>query len=124
MTTQQQLASASELATKNRVRFPNENEDYRRARDALLAEEIELRRHIERVAEQRRALPPGGVVSKDYHFQNTAACSHSLHCRSPESAFVCGRIPFLHDTSQAAASEFFNKIGPDRTLTVTFQKDE
>ena len=38
------------------------------ARNALLAEEIELRRHIERVAEQRRALPPGGKVSKDYRF--------------------------------------------------------
>jgi predicted dithiol-disulfide oxidoreductase (DUF899 family) len=36
------------------------------ARDALLAEEIELRRHIERVAKQRRALPPGGKVAKKY----------------------------------------------------------
>ncbi|MBC7917739.1 MAG: DUF899 family protein, partial [Rhodoferax sp.] len=32
----------------------------------LLAEEIELRRHIERVAEQRRALPPGGTVPQNY----------------------------------------------------------
>ena len=38
------------------------------ARTALLAEEIELRRHIERVAEQRRALPPGGLVPEDYRF--------------------------------------------------------
>jgi predicted dithiol-disulfide oxidoreductase (DUF899 family) len=44
-------------------------DEYRRARDALLAEEIELRRHIERVAAQRRALPPGGVVPKDYRFE-------------------------------------------------------
>jgi predicted dithiol-disulfide oxidoreductase (DUF899 family) len=36
----------------------------------LLAEEIELRRHIERVAEQRRALPPGGKVPKNYTFQS------------------------------------------------------
>jgi predicted dithiol-disulfide oxidoreductase (DUF899 family) len=68
MATQQQLKPASELATKNGVHFPNESEEYRRARDALLAEEIELRRHIERVAAQRRALPPGGIVSKDYRF--------------------------------------------------------
>jgi hypothetical protein len=34
-----------------------------------LAEEIELRRHIERVAAQRRALPPGGEVTGDYRFQ-------------------------------------------------------
>jgi predicted dithiol-disulfide oxidoreductase (DUF899 family) len=63
-----QLAPAAELAKKNGVRFPNESEAYRRARDALLAEEIELRRHIERVAEQRRALPPGGAVPEDYSF--------------------------------------------------------
>ena len=63
------LAPASELARKNGVRFPNESEEYRRARSALLAEEIELRRHIERVAEQRRALPPGGEVTKDYRFE-------------------------------------------------------
>jgi predicted dithiol-disulfide oxidoreductase (DUF899 family) len=60
------LAPAVELAKKNKTRYPNESPEYRRAREALLAEEIELRRHIERVAEQRRALPPGGKVPKDY----------------------------------------------------------
>jgi len=64
------LTPASELARRNTVRFPNESQEYRRARDALLAEEIELRRHIERVAEQRRALPPGGKVTKDYRFES------------------------------------------------------
>ena len=63
-----QLTSAMDLARRNGVRFPNESDDYRRARDALLAEEIELRRHIERVAEQRRALPAGGVVPSNYRF--------------------------------------------------------
>jgi predicted dithiol-disulfide oxidoreductase (DUF899 family) len=61
-----QLNCAIELARQNGVRFPNESADYRQARDALLAEEIELRRHIERVAEQRRTLPAGGSVPKDY----------------------------------------------------------
>ena len=64
-----QLKSAIDLARQNGVRFPNESAGYRQARDALLAEEIELRRHIERVAEQRRALPPGGTVPKDYAFE-------------------------------------------------------
>lgn len=59
MTTNVKLAPAKQLAEKNGVRFPNESSEYRMARDLLLAEEIELRRHIERVAEQRRALPPG-----------------------------------------------------------------
>jgi predicted dithiol-disulfide oxidoreductase (DUF899 family) len=70
MTAHTPLTPALELARKNRVRYPNESPDYRRARDALLAEEIELRRHIERVAEQRRALPPGGPVTKDYRFES------------------------------------------------------
>src|SRR3569833_3983943 len=64
------LTPALELAQKNLVRYPNESPEYRRAREALLAEEIELRRHIERVAEQRRALPPGGAVIKDYRFDS------------------------------------------------------
>lgn len=67
-----QLTAASELAQRNGVRFPNESEEYRKARNALLAEEIELRRHIERVARQRRALPPGGEVKKDYRFVGEA----------------------------------------------------
>lgn len=60
------LPSAIDLANQNGARFPNESSEYRKARNALLAEEIELRRHIERVAEQRRALPPGGTVPKNY----------------------------------------------------------
>ncbi len=44
------LKSAVELAQRNQTRYPNESAQYRQARQALLAEEIELRRHIERVA--------------------------------------------------------------------------
>jgi len=65
----QPLIPASELASRNPVRMPNESAEYRRARNALLAEEIELRRHIERVAALRRALPPGGEVRGDYRFE-------------------------------------------------------
>jgi predicted dithiol-disulfide oxidoreductase (DUF899 family) len=63
------LTPAAELAARNSVRIPNESAEYRAARTALLAEEIELRRHIERVAAQRRALPAGAPVSGDYRFQ-------------------------------------------------------
>src|SRR6266446_4265940 len=63
------LKPAAELARASGVRFPNESAEYRRAREALLVEEIELRRHIERVAEQRRGLPPGGEVKKNYAFE-------------------------------------------------------
>ncbi|HEY0781915.1 MAG TPA: DUF899 family protein [Thermoanaerobaculia bacterium] len=62
------LTPATELARRSPVRFPNESAEYRAARTALLAEEIELRRHLERVAAQRRSLPPGGEVRGDYRF--------------------------------------------------------
>ena len=64
------LIPATELAKRSKFRYPNESAEYRRAREKLLAEEIELRRHIERVAEQRRALPPGGTVTKEYRFES------------------------------------------------------
>lgn len=54
--------------TIHATRFPGETTDYRRARDELLQAEIELRRQVESVAAQRRALPLGGVVHTDYIF--------------------------------------------------------
>jgi predicted dithiol-disulfide oxidoreductase (DUF899 family) len=51
------------------LRFPNESMTYRAARNALLAEEMELRRQVERVAAHRRALPMGGEVREDYVFE-------------------------------------------------------
>lgn len=54
------LQPAAELAAAATRPYPGDSDEYRRARTALLAEEIELRRHIERVAQQRRALPLGG----------------------------------------------------------------
>ena len=62
------LIPADQLARDNPIRLPNESVDYRAARQALLAEEFELRRKIERVAAMRRALPPGGPVTGDYRF--------------------------------------------------------
>jgi predicted dithiol-disulfide oxidoreductase (DUF899 family) len=69
MTVQTQiLKSAAELARAAPKRILNESPEYRAARTALLAGEIELRRHIERVAAQRRALPQGAPVTGDYRF--------------------------------------------------------
>jgi predicted dithiol-disulfide oxidoreductase (DUF899 family) len=62
------LTPAADLAAKNPIRHPGESEEYRRARQELLVEEIELRRNAERVAALRRDLPPGGEVPVDYHF--------------------------------------------------------
>jgi predicted dithiol-disulfide oxidoreductase (DUF899 family) len=68
----QKLVPAATLAAKNTARFPNESDAYRAARNTLLAEEIELRRHVERVAAMRRELPPGGEVKKVYTFEGEA----------------------------------------------------
>jgi predicted dithiol-disulfide oxidoreductase (DUF899 family) len=51
------------------MRFPGESEEYRAARDELLAQEIALREQIARVAEQRSRLPLGGEVQEEYRFE-------------------------------------------------------
>jgi predicted dithiol-disulfide oxidoreductase (DUF899 family) len=68
MPDKQSLKPAGEMVATNEAHFPNESAEYRAARNALLTDEIELRRHVERVAAQRRALPPGGEVPEDFEF--------------------------------------------------------
>jgi predicted dithiol-disulfide oxidoreductase (DUF899 family) len=64
------LKPAAELAAQGAAQpYPNDSPEYREARKRLLAEEIELRRHIERVSEMRRALPLGGQP-RDYRFKD------------------------------------------------------
>jgi predicted dithiol-disulfide oxidoreductase (DUF899 family) len=63
----QRTASASHAVLQH-VSFPGESAEYRAARNALLTEEMELRRQIERVAARRRALPAGGTLPEDYRF--------------------------------------------------------
>jgi len=50
------------------VRFPNESDAYRTARDELLRAEDDLRARLEAVAALRRRLPRGGRVKEDYVF--------------------------------------------------------
>jgi predicted dithiol-disulfide oxidoreductase (DUF899 family) len=76
------------------LRYPGESAAYRRARNALLAAEIDLRQQIETVAALRRRLPVGGVVPENY-------------------TFVEG-VSDLSDTSvsrEVALSELFDKDG-------------
>src|SRR5437764_11978709 len=54
------------------ILFPGESEEYRRERNRLLEAEVALRRAIEQVAAQRRALPLGGVVPDDYRFEEAS----------------------------------------------------
>ena len=50
-------------------KYPNENQEYREARESLLQEERELVQKVKSVAERRRKLPPGGQLKEDYVFQ-------------------------------------------------------
>lgn len=54
------------------MKWPNESEEYRTARDGLLQAEVELRRQEEAVAARRRALPAGGEVTGGYVFASPA----------------------------------------------------
>jgi len=52
------------------MKWPNQSDEYRRARDELLRAEVELRRQEEAVAARRRTLPLGGEVTGDYVFDS------------------------------------------------------
>jgi predicted dithiol-disulfide oxidoreductase (DUF899 family) len=51
------------------LRFPNESQEYRAAREALGKEEKELVDKVKAVAAKRRNLPPGGELKQDYVLQ-------------------------------------------------------
>jgi predicted dithiol-disulfide oxidoreductase (DUF899 family) len=93
-----QLQPAAEMAERGSLSFPNESAEYRQARTKLLAEEIELRRQIQRVAEMRRGMPPG-PEAKDYRFLDADGKEHRF-------ADLFGR----HDT----LFTYFWMYGPER----------
>ena len=73
------LKPAADLVTYRKPVFPGESDAYRDARTALLAQEIELRRHMTRVAQQRQALPP----------EKSTICGKRLSAiRPPESPWL------------------------------------
>lgn len=52
------------------VSYPNESQEYRKARGRLLAAERDLRDQAERVAELRREMPLGGEATENYNFSS------------------------------------------------------
>jgi predicted dithiol-disulfide oxidoreductase (DUF899 family) len=72
------------------ITFPGESAEYRAARAALLEREIELRRMTEAVAEQRRALPPGGLIPEDYAFHGEGPHGETVEVHLSE-LFAPGR---------------------------------
>lgn len=93
------LKPADELATHRKPRFPGESADYAKARQALLADEIEFRRHLTRLVEQRQALPPGPVIEKNYRFKD-------------EQGFEVGLPDLFGDKDVLVA--YFWMYGPER----------
>jgi len=51
------------------LRYPNETQAYRDAREELFKDEQELVAKVKSVAAKRRLLPPGGELKEDYVFQ-------------------------------------------------------
>jgi predicted dithiol-disulfide oxidoreductase (DUF899 family) len=99
MAAQQQDKPARQLAEGAKTPFPGASVEYDAARKALLAEEIEFRRHSTRLVEQRRALPPGPVIAKDYRFMD-------------EQGVEVGLIDLFGDKNTLVA--YFWMYGPKR----------
>lgn len=93
------LKPAQEMARGRQNPFPGETAEYRKAREALLAEEIEVRRHLTRVSEQRQALPPGPVIKNTYRFKD-------------ENAFEVGLLDLFGDKDTLVT--YFWMYGPQR----------
>ena len=93
------LTPAAELAAQAKTPFPGASAEYDAARQALLAEEIEFRRHMTRLVEQRQALPPGPVIEKNYRFKD-------------EQAFEVGLLDLFGDKD--ALVTYFWMYGPQR----------
>jgi predicted dithiol-disulfide oxidoreductase (DUF899 family) len=88
------LNPAIALAAKNNAHFPNESLEYRGARNALLTEEIELRRRIESVAALRRTLPLGGEIPEDYDFVGPNRAVHLSQLFGDKDALVLYSMMF------------------------------
>jgi predicted dithiol-disulfide oxidoreductase (DUF899 family) len=95
----EQQTRAIQLAAKAKTPFPGASAEYDDARRALLAEEIEFRRHMTRLGDQRRALPPGPVIGKVYRFKD-------------EQAFEVGLLDLFGDKSTLVT--YFWMYGPQR----------
>jgi len=95
--------------------FPHESAEYRKARNELLAAEIELRRQIEAVAAARRKLPLGGQVAQDYVFdEGPADLSEQGEVRQT-------RLSELFDTGKDSPSGLYNSYthGPPMATPCT-----
>lgn len=109
------------------TRFPGESAGYRRARNRLLQQEVRLRRQIEAVAAQRRALPSGGgVVEADYVFdgadgavrmselfapgKRTLFVYNFMYPEAPDSDTPCPSCTSITDSLDGAAQHVAQRV--------------
>ncbi|HLZ95068.1 MAG TPA: DUF899 family protein [Candidatus Dormibacteraeota bacterium] len=117
----------------HKEKWPGETLEYRRARNALLREEIKLRRSIESVAAKRRSLPLGGAVPTDYVFDSwrpgddafpqvrmselfepgkrTLVLYNFMFPESPDSHTPCPSCTSIIDAIDGAAHHLMQRVG-------------
>jgi predicted dithiol-disulfide oxidoreductase (DUF899 family) len=105
------LIPAETLAKNNPVRLAGESDAYRAARTALLAEEIALRRHMERVAAMRRALPAGPAVRGDYRFETEAGPSDLAGLFAGKETLIAYSLMFGPERARPCPM-CVNQLGP------------
>jgi len=94
------------------LRFPNESPEYRAGRDELLRSEMALRRQLEAVAAQRRALPLGGEVPEDYVFVGVGGAQVRL-----SELFAPGKDSLVIYSMMFPRDPRDDRPGPDRGQT-------
>jgi predicted dithiol-disulfide oxidoreductase (DUF899 family) len=105
------------------ITFPGESPQYRAARDGLLERELELRRFMEKVAEARRKLPPGGVVSEDYVFHGAGADGRPTNVRLSE-LFAPGRDSLVIYSMMFPRDPGDDRPGPQSGATARLRLSE
>ncbi|MES0825503.1 DUF899 family protein [Ruegeria sp. SCP11] len=83
------------------VSLPNENPEYRAARNTLLSAEADLRAKVEEVASLRRGLPKGGEVPQDYPFRTLEGADAPLSSLfGPHDALAIYSLMYGPDADQ------------------------
>jgi predicted dithiol-disulfide oxidoreductase (DUF899 family) len=104
------------------VTFPNESPEYRRARSELVKREVALRREMEAVAAQLRALPSGGEVPTDYVFDCIGASGKPSKVRLSELFRGGDTLMLYHYMFPRHVQD--NRPGPSTGATATLPLSE
>ena len=103
--------------------FAGESAEYRAARDRLLQSEIALRRQMEAVAEERRALPHGPLVSQDYVFKRIGSDGKSESVKLSE-LFAPGTTSLLIYNMMFPRHKADDRPQPSTGLFATLPREE